>query len=464
MARVLFVYPNKESYPLVPLSISLFSGILKKAGHKVDIFDITFMVKDRFVDHYAREKFDLVKKVDVEKYWGKCEQVDLKKELIRKIDFFKPDIIAFSIVENNFAAANDFISFIKSKYNIPIIVGGIFPTVVPELFLNNNNIDIICIGEGENSILELANRIDKDEYYGNIPNLIVKHNGKTIKNKLGPYYNWDPLMYQDWDLFDKRHFLKPFMGKMWKTGYFELSRGCPYHCTYCVNSKLQGIYKGIGLYRREKNIDELINEIAFMKEKYQLELIWFYDENFCMLDKEKLIKFCHLYKANIDLPYFVATRADTLLDEKIVKMLKDSGCATVGVGLETGSETTRICKLKKNIKNTTFFKAFDICKKFKLRTTANIMLGLPEETESDIHTSISFCKKLNPDSLSISIFVPYHGTHLREECINKGLIEDSYDETISFHYNSTIKMTKISKQKFYFLYENFNKLVYEVAE
>ena len=459
MSKVLFVYPNKEGCPMISLGISVLAGVLKYYGHKVELFDVTFMMSER-LDHVAREAIGTVKKVDFEKYWGKGDNLNINEEFRKKISSFSPDLIAFSIVENNYGYAKELFKIAKEITKSPIIVGGLFPTIAPEFFIKDDNVDIICQGEGEYAILELANRLGQGKDISNISNLIIKSNGKIIKNKFGPYYNWEPLIYQDWEIFDKRHLMKAFVGKMWKTGFFEMSRGCPFNCSYCANNIYQDIFKCLGSFHREKQIDYVIKEMEYMKNKYSLEFIFFTDENFMMIKKNRIEEFCRKFKERINLPFFIQTRAENLLDEKRLKMLKEANCATISIGVESGNEKIRREILNKNIPDYVYEKAFANCNKYHIRTTANIIIGLPFETEKDILTSANFCKKLNTESIGISIFAPYYGTKLREICVEQGFIEDKYYENISTNYRSILKMPQISEEKLEELYYNFNSLVY----
>lgn len=460
LAKILFVYPNKDGYPVIPLGIGLLAGILKHHGHTVDQFDVTFLVPER-QDHKAREKTGQVIKVDVEKYWGEEKKSDIKAEFKNKIQNFKPDLIAFSIVENTYGCAKKLFDIAKELApNTPIIAGGMFPTLEPGFFIENKNVDLICIGEGEYALTELARRIDNNEDISNIPNLIVKTNGKIIKNEFAKYYDWEPIIYQDWEIFDHRHLFKPFVGRMYKTGYFEISRGCPFNCSYCNNKIKQKLFKSLGNYNREKPIDSAIQEIKFMKEKYGLELIFFNDENFLTMRKDRLEHFCREYKDKINLPFFIQTRADSLIDESKIKLLSETGCATVGIGVECGNEEIRMNLLNKKIPNSVYKKAFENCRKYNLRTTANIMIGLPFETEENILESVDFCKELKVDSVSISIFCPYYGTKLRDICIENGFIEDTCHENISKINYSILRMPQLSEEKIEELYNNFTKLVY----
>lgn len=462
MTRILFVYPNKEGYPIIPLGISVLAGILKSSGHEVDLFDATFMMPKR-LDHEAREKTGVVLKTDIGRYWEGADSQDIFTEFSKKISLFAPDIIAFSVVENNYGLASKLIDVVKNVCNIPIIVGGIFPTVAPEFF-KQKKVDYICIGEGEYALSELARRIGKGEPTDNIDNLMVRKGDEYIENGLHAYYDWQPFTLQNWSIFDKRHLMKPFMGKVWRTGFFEMSRGCPFNCTYCANHVYQKIFMHLGKYHREKPIDFVMREICYMKIKYELELVFFNDENFMMMPDERFREFCEKYKKLVNLPFFIQTRAETLVDERKVRMLKEAGCVTIGIGLESGNRKMREKILNKYIPDSIYMKAFENCNKYGIRTTAYVMIGLPFETEENIIETAEFCRKLKVPSIAISIFAPYHGTELRDMCVKNGFIKDEYDENISVNYTTTLNMPQLTKEKLEELYYKFNGMVYNQEE
>lgn len=459
MSKILLVYPNHEGCPMVPLGYSVMSGVLKHHGHEVELFDVTFMVSDR-LDQVAREKTGTVKKIDFEKYWGKGGGVDIDEEFKKKISSFNPDVIGFTIVENNYLYSKKMFKLAREVTKAPIIVGGVFPTIVPDFFINDENVDIICLGEGEYALLELAKRIEQKKSFDDIPNLIVKSNGRVTRNKPGPYYNWEPMVFQDLEIFDKRHLMKAFVGKMLQTGFMEISRGCPFNCSYCANKSYQEIFKCLGSYHREKPMEYAMKEMEYLKKKYSLELIFFNDENFMMMSENRFKEFIDNYKKRINLPFYIQTRAETLLDENKVKMLKEANCATIAIGVESGSEEIRKKILNKFIPNTIYERAFANCNKYHIRTTANIIIGLPFETEKDILTSVEFCRKLKTESIGVCIFAPYYGTELRKMCVENGFMEDRFYENISMHFGSILKMPQISEERLEELYYNFNNLVY----
>lgn len=460
MSRILFVYPNKEGYPVIPISISILCGILESDGHETALFDITFMMSERY-DHDAREKAGLVQKIDIKKYWGSGSSSDIYDELKKGILRFEPDLIAFTVIENNYGTAKRMFEIAKEVRDVPIVVGGLFPTVAPEFFVSDKNVDLICIGEGEYAFKKVVESIDNINNCSSIPNIINKLINQKTPSSYHRYYNWDLNDTQDWSLFDERHLLKPFMGKVWRTGYFEMSRGCPFNCSYCTNELQQEVFKSLGRYHRDKPMAKVIDEIAHFAKKYSLELVFFNDENYLMMSEERFNEFCDRYGKHVDLPFYIMTRADTLLNTDRVAKLKEIGCATIGIGIESGNEEIRRYLLNKKISNSIYERAFKNCHKYGIRTTANIIIGLPFETEQNIMESAELCRKFEVRSLSLAIFAPYYGSKLRSVCIGNGFMQDRYYDEISMVNKSVLDMPQISKEKLDKLYVKFSEFVYK---
>ena len=146
-----------------------------------------------------------------------------------EIDKFTPDLIAYSVVETTYNIALELLRGTRN-YDIPTIVGGIHVTMSPDEVINEKEVDMICIGEGENAIVELANRIDKKNNYSDVQNLWVKKDGKITKNPVGPLVDLNEIPMQDWSIYEKERFYKPMGGKIWISGPVELGRGCTYRC------------------------------------------------------------------------------------------------------------------------------------------------------------------------------------------------------------------------------------------
>ena len=167
--KVLFFYPANYLEIGIPQSISILSAILKKDGHEVELFDITFLKPEAYnPEHdnkmvgpaiYKKTPYtleDLVKDDPV---------VNIEKEFQKKIENFKPDLIAVSTMTTNYDFALRVIKKIKAK--CPIIFGGVHTTLCPEEVLSEQTIDMICIGEGEEALPELCKAIESGNDYRN---------------------------------------------------------------------------------------------------------------------------------------------------------------------------------------------------------------------------------------------------------------------------------------------------------
>ena len=142
-------------------------------------------------------------------------------------------------------------------------------------------------------------------------------------------------------------------------------------------------------------------------------------------------------------------------------MLKEANCVTMGIGIESGSEYIRKKLLKKDTSNETYIKAFKNCREAGIRTTADVMIGLPFETEADILQTANFCREVQADSVSLAIFSPYHGTPLHRLCLDEGFVSPGYHEQISMRSKSILKMPQISADKIQELQYKFNNLVFK---
>jgi radical SAM superfamily enzyme YgiQ (UPF0313 family) len=171
-------------------------------------------------------------------------------------------LIAFSVLSTEFEFSIKISKLIKENFQIPIIFGGIHPTIEPKEVIKNEYVYMVCIGEGEDTLLELVNKMESGKDVKNILGLWVKENGRVFKSPIRPLEtNLDKFPFPDREIFDKRHFIKDYPGSPFLT-----SRGCPYKCTYCCNHLLQKIYNYKN-YVRFRSVDNVLDEMEFVKKK-----------------------------------------------------------------------------------------------------------------------------------------------------------------------------------------------------
>lgn len=484
--KILSIYPNAEGYGRIPTGLAIVMTILQNAGHQMDLFDTTFL-KNSNLDNEIRERARLAKKIEtfvgpdpaafdnpvlttsdgrpvlVYDLLDKNQIDDLLREKLR---LFQPDVVMMSLVEDNYNWADRLLSVVKeSQKSVPVIIGGSTPSVAPHILIENPHIDYLVQGEGEEAVVELCDRLERGQSVEAVRNLWYKKGDNVYHNPLRPFINMDTVPIQNLELWDRRHFYKPYDGKLYWTGYFEMSRGCPYQCTYCVNHTIQKSLKEAGRYFRRKTPTVGIQEIKYHKEKYGLKRVVFCDDNFLMMPGSHFKKWGEEFKEGwlkeINLPYWIATSADFISPETL-QFLAETGCDGIGLGVESGSEWFKQKILKRNLTNKKTAEVFSMIHDYGIRTTANIMMGFPGEYEEDVFESIKLMKKIQPKSFSVSFVAPYVGTDIHTACVELGLIDlldkpgfRGMSKEISFREYTTIRNLHISPKRALELYDTF---------
>jgi len=321
-----------------------------------------------------------------------------------------------------------------------IVAGGPHPTFFKD-YINNDCIDAINIGEGEYSLLDLANAIDENREMTTIQNFYVKKEGKVHKNPLRPLVDVNKLPMPDRNLYMK------YESFLTQTTYnFNVTRGCPYNCTYCFIHQWKEEYKSDANWNkmRLKAIDNAINEIKDFAKQVDLKRIYFSDSTF-NLNKKWTIDFLNCYGKEIGLPYTMNVRSN-LLSEEVVKAIADSGCCeTVRVGIEVGNEKNRKQVLGKAISNQQIYESVDLLKKYQVKLVAFTMYGIPGETLEEAMETVEMLQKIKPYSFSSQIFHPYAGLDITENALKGGYLTE--EDVLKLGKNEYKQFTSVLKQK-----------------
>lgn len=427
--KVLFIYPAPFRITGIPIGLASLTAVLKKEGCQVKIFDTAFYRDAERSQAEIRAERLMSKEIKNEDFFLPQNPGELQDDLIQQIVFYKPNLIGISILETMYGQSQQICSYIKD-YNseIPIIAGGVFPTLSPDKVIQNEHIDIVCQGEGETALPELCRRISLNLPYENVEGLWVKKDGVIYKNKPSKMHNINELPFPDFSEFDSKLFMKPMQGRMYKMVNIETSRGCYYNCTYCAAPQLRNFYKKneCGRYDRDMSIDKIIEQIDYQIEKHNPEFIYFSSENFLSLNEDAFNRFVTAYE-DIHIPFWIQTRIETITEERISDLLK-IGMHWMTIGLEHGNENFRKTILKRHYTNEMFLERMDILKKYDIGASLNNIIGFPFETRKLVFDTIDINREIfqnnNKIESNVFLFTPFEGCELHTVCKENGLIDN----------------------------------------
>jgi len=459
--NVLLFYPNEPMVGIVPSNLAILSACLKESGFNVKLFDCTtYRSVTGETQEDTRTKLGLVKKTDIDKYIH-LKETNIYEDFVEIVDEYKPDLIAFTVVDSTIKFSLSFVGLIKNK-NIPIVFGGVGATFNYEKILNAGMedfmkgcalVDFVCIGEGEEAIVELCEELFRGNACENIKNIYCRnlYSGNIIKNPLRKLVNLEDLPTPDFSIYEDWRFYRPFMGKVKRMLQMDFDRGCQHGCTYCAAPGLRKVFidENCGRYYRVKSNDKIFQEMKYLIDKYRLDFVWISSETLLDLPLEKFREFVERYKKEINLPMWCQSRLDTFTEEK-TKLLAELGCENVSIGLEHGSEEIRKKILNKHISNKVIIDAVKLMAKYRIFPTFNNMLGLPDETRENVFETVQLNRELSSilngkHNLNVFTFIPFMGTKLRQICIDKGYIKDNEEIPASFFKESMLDMPTMSK-------------------
>jgi anaerobic magnesium-protoporphyrin IX monomethyl ester cyclase len=401
------------------LGLAYLGAVLEKDGHKVLILNGEF-----YFEKMAGESEKIT--INEEEY-KKIFTADhyVFKKILKDIIDFKPEAIAISFMTAGSTSAYFLAKQIKIALpEVPLIAGGIHPTLVPEEPLKNC-FDYVIRGEGEATIPELIKELEnKNSELKRIKGISYKDNGQIIHNEDRPFIaDLDSLP------FPAFYLMKGYEKNAYACKGIITSRGCPFDCTYCA-SKLLWTQKV--RFRSPQNV---VDEIIDRHKRYGVTSFAFHDDTFT-LRRQYVEEFCRLVLAlEFKITWHCDTRGDTI-DLPLLKLMRQAGCRHIYLGLESGSP--RIQKLiKKNIDTNKVKEAVKLARRAGIETTIYFMAGFPDETETDLRLSLESMKELAPDYVIWSILTPYPGTAIWKIAEARGLINiaDCDWENFFHHYD-----------------------------
>jgi len=332
-------------------------------------------------------------------------------------------------------------SAIRSKFpRVLIVVGGEHPNAMPESVLRSSDVDIVIFGEGEETFLELLNKVYSGGEFCSIDGIayISANNDYIVNKKRQRIRSIDGFPYPDWDNWSIESYIEygqvtginlgraiPILG----------SRGCPYECNFCSNKDM---WTKRYLMRSGKSI---VDEMKYLKEKYSLSVFNFMDSTF-IINRNKIIDFCQVLidsGLNIEYQLPAGTRSEALTSD-VISLLEQSGLKNIALAPESGSEYIRDI-VKKRINYGDFLKTVSLLRKSDITSSCFIVIGFPEDTYFTLKETLWMVRKLailGIDDITVSQFTPYPGSVYYNELLQQGKIlegDDTLKNIVSFYSN-----------------------------
>lgn len=411
--------PNRSSSATVPAALLYLRVWLIKSGIISEIIDIKL----------GRPGIVLTK--------NQLEQVKLG--ILEKVKILKPRYVGIPCYTSEFWDVIDLCERIKAIHECIIIVGGLHVSIkVEDFFFEGSPIDVAVAGDGQYPLVEIIRRIDSGQEIEGIEGVIARSkDGKLLMQGASSFADWDTMPNPDYSQLNMDYYSKPHTGiirNLVVSGiHIFTTIGCPFSCTFCANSNRKVSYRPIA---------NVLAEIEGLRNDYNIDSFYILDDTF-LLKKSRVIEFVEgLKKRKIDLIWAMETRVN-LLDEEMAKLVSEAGCIQIDFGVESGSEESLV-RMKKGITVEQILMAFDICRKYKLRTLANFMFNTPGETAEDVEKTLEIMRKTNPTRLSICLTVPFPGTAIYNEYVKPPLTKEEYKI-----YNTPYLYLKVVDPRFY---------------
>ena len=393
---LLLVFPpirtwdSPRNFPMGP---GLIAAEVRQAGYRVDVVDANGL---RLTDEQVLAEIQ-EQKPAVVGIGGLITTYAWVKRLTRKIRELRPDM--------------------------PIILGGSVGSSILETALDNLDIDVVTLGEADETILELLPALLNGEALDGIAGLAFRRDGKTVRTAERPLLrDLDKLPYPAWDLFPMDVYTENPVVGVGKDVDIISSRGCPFNCHYC--------YKIFGRKFRGRSAEHVVGEMEALRRHYDVDFVSIQDDCF-VIDKERVYAVCDLIDRSKVLKgiRWSCNGRVTVCDLDLLKRIRRSGCVSVAYGIESGSQTI-LEAMEKSVTLQQAAEAIQYTRQAGLRSPLAFMIGYPGETRQTVMETVEFCKSLNIPLTSMSFTCPYPGTQLYRELRELGKLEGSEEELV----------------------------------
>ncbi len=415
MTAVTLVYPyfqprnDTSIFRFPPLGLGYIAAYLKSHGVSVEIVDCTFLTQ---------------------------------REAVERIRQSNPKIIG---IQSMFSMKNRSLELarILRKDCELLVAGGPLPTTNPELFLDD--FDVVVVGEGEQTMLQIAIEAEKQGSLSNIQGIVYKEKGTGhIKNTptREEIEDLDSLPFPFRELFDNSDYQNYFSKKFgYTTTAVMTSRGCPFSCDFCSRPIFGNRFR----FRKASRVVDEIEEVASLG----YDRIWFADDCFT-LNRDRLLGICNeIIKRGLKIEWECLSRVDTI-DAEAIETMKQAGCIRMFFGIESGNDSI-LELMNKKITINQVRAALSLCEAKGVKAGAFFIVGYPGENDETVLQTIKFASSLPLDYLSFTLPYPIPGTPLYTR-INGAMVSNEWEEpkNIKLVKHRLLFNSKLSESKLKF--------------
>lgn len=298
---------------------------------------------------------------------------------------------------------------LAGRRGIPVVAGGPDPSSGPEIYLRSGHVDAVARGEGEVAGVELARHFAQSDPADlhDIPGLSFRENGDIVSTADRPYImDLDTVPYPARDLTDWRAYAattRRFHGVSQTT--VMTARGCPFRCTWCCKPVFGEKY-------RHRSAGNVVGELLELKQRYRPEMIRFADDIFT-INRRKFLELADAIEtAEAQIPFECLSRVD-LVDEEVLRRLKDIGCRKILYGVESGSQRV-LDAMKKGITVEEVHEISRLTRRLGIEQYWFLIYGYPPEDVHDLRLTIDMIRRLQPDDYGITVAYPLPRTEFYE--------------------------------------------------
>lgn len=404
--KVLLVCPILEKYmepPAVPLGLLSISTHILKKNHQVKI-------EDRSTD---------VRKIE------------------KVIKDFNPDIIGLSVYSSKSIRDALKVSKIANKNNIKVVWGGPLPSAIPEVVLQEESVDFVCIGEGEFVFAELLEALENNKPLDEVYGIAYKKNGLFTIHPERDFSDPAEWPIIDWSLIDISKYTHSHHDCRNMTWVYS-AKGCPNNCSFCYNKQFHKCRY------RKRPLENVVMEIKDLVKNYKVDGVYFADEIWFLSRNEMKEKCDRIRDVGLDFVWGCLLKVG-ILEKEDYDYMYNSGCRWICFGIESGSQ--RILKnINKGIDIDQIEKTAINCTEAGIAVWTSFILGFPGETEEDIKQTVNLIKSLSPYAIFLCFFfTPTLGSELYEKLVRDGELRPFDRLTMFKEYSFDVVGTNFSK-------------------